>query len=296
MKVHPKSKNEYPAALDHFGFADVPWLEEVFGKNCRSIHPIRIPADDRDIYFPQELKAYRKSGLFCKSKDGVTATRVRDEKDDQGEAFLKERGLQVQVGEMYDLPCPDEMCPYYQNDYCQGVGRFLFLIPTAPRLGVYEISTKSINAMKQINDYLAMVDSLINPEKTSPRRICRVPFELKLVLNETTYQGKKKKNWIINLEFSGALADLEKYMVDPKGLPSGEVAIDPDDDPQPDDLFPKKAHVEEDPGKTVEATAEVIPPKKTVRKKPPATKAAPEEPPTPTDEDAPKGQSTFVDF
>ena len=155
-----KSGKEYPSALDHFNFTDAPDLLAMYGANCKEIDVI-IPNENVDAFFPQERKCYRSSGLFCRG-DGETATRVNvgpsDGKnskdipvgqplDPEGAAFIKSQGLKAGVGDMFSMPCAGEACHFTVDKFCKPIGRFLFIVPKTPRIGVFEISTTSFNSI-----------------------------------------------------------------------------------------------------------------------------------------------------
>jgi hypothetical protein len=252
-----KSGKEYPAALDYFNFVDVPELTEAFGEKCRIIYPIVFHSDNREDFFPQDLKAYRQSGLFCKSDDGEKAVRVRveDGKDQQGEQWLKEHNLVVKAGDMFEMDCPARNCDYYERKMCKGIGRLLFMIPGIPRLGVYEISTSSANGMVGINSYLDIIAG------ATDGRIQGVPFALKIGPHQATVEGKKKTVFIISIEYRGNFMDLERYKRIPKGaLPAYEGPSRKELDKEvPDDLFTGEAIEEKPPevGKE-EASVEAI--------------------------------------
>jgi len=122
-KVENKGGKDYPRALDHFLFTDVPEVEAMYGKECKEIFPVLLPSDDEDVFFPTARKAYGKLGLFCACSDGVTAHRVwvgngpdGKPKDPQGVAFAQENKLSLAEGELYELPCPGLACTYTERN------------------------------------------------------------------------------------------------------------------------------------------------------------------------------------
>lgn len=241
-----KDGREYPAALDHFNFSDVPFVEQVYGKNCRDLE-IMLPHEELDVFFPQARKAYRRSGLFCKCDDGETATRVRvgisdgagkvpkgQPMDPVGEAFLKETGEEVAIGDMFELPCPAEECPFTQQNFCKPIGRFLFLVPKVPRFGVYEISTTSFNSIVSLNSY---IDAIRN----AAGRVSMIPLKLRLVPKQAQVEGKAKTIHHLELVFEGSIQQLLAYSkrelpppLPKTALPSREEL----DKELPDDLVP----------------------------------------------------------
>jgi hypothetical protein len=215
-----KDGKAYPSALDHFNFVDAPGLEELYGKNCKEIE-IMLPNENPDAFFPQERKCYRTSGLFCRG-DGETATRVNiglsegdkmskaipkgQPLDPDGMSFIKEQGLKVDVGDMFDLPCPGEECPFTEKKLCRPIGRFLFLVPKAPHIGVYEISTTSYNSIIELNSSIDTIRGVAG-------RISMIPLRLRLIPREAKIPKSTMKKTIhhLVLEFSGSFADLAQY-------------------------------------------------------------------------------------
>ena len=218
-KINDKGK-EYPSALDHFNFEDAPELQAIYGDNCKTID-VMIPNENIDAFFPQERKCYRTSGLFCRG-DGETATRVnvgmsdgdKNSKavpkgqplDPSGMEFIKEQGLRLDVGDMFDMPCLGEECPFTQKKLCKPIGRFMFMVPRAQRVGVFEISTTSFNSIVELN-------SAIDTIRVIAGRISMIPLKLSLVPKETKVPKSTMKKTIHHLvmEFSGTIADLAQY-------------------------------------------------------------------------------------
>lgn len=218
-EVNKSGHGDHPVALDHFNFEDAPELVALFGENCKEID-IVLPNEKVDAFFPQERKAYRTMGLFCRG-DGETATRVHvgisDGKnskqvpvgkalDPEGMAFIQDQGLQVQVGDMFELPCTGEECPFTIQKFCKPIGRFLFLVPKAPRVGVYEISTTSYNSIVELNSSIDTVMGIAG-------RISMIPLKLKLVPKETMVPKTTMKKTIYHLvlEYAGTFASLAEY-------------------------------------------------------------------------------------
>jgi hypothetical protein len=190
---------EYPKALDYFSFRDVPELAELYGeKDCRSIPRIMLPSELEDEWFQTSWTAYGKStGIFCRSWDGVVATRTNmGENDPQGTNFIKDRGLQVADGEMFDMPCTGEECPYYIKKRCKKLGRLFFFVLDSPIYGVYEISTTSINSIRNVISAARAIVSTAG-------RITGIPLTLKLEPAEVAPEGRKKTVWVLNLRFEG---------------------------------------------------------------------------------------------
>lgn len=300
IRLGEKRKNErgaeYPAKLDHFNLKDAPAVEAIYGKNCKELD-IMIPVEDSEIFFSQQLKAYRLTGLFCRSNDGVTASRVRvgqaqedsnnrkkgDWLDPSGETFIKAQGLDVKIGEVFDLPCPGDDCAFKQNKMCRGIARFMFMIPKVPQFGVFEISTTSFNTIVELNSYIEAI-------RNAAGRVSMIPLKLRLVPKDVVVNGKKSGIFHLKLEYQGTVAQLREFVAT-KALPAPHpAAAMPEADPAdiPDDLVRSGgADLEEHLGGEVgepasdsfdpdaaraaaeEPPAEVVPPPPPAAQKPP---------------------------
>lgn len=232
-------RGEYPKAADHFIFTDVPELTQMFGDNCKEIRPVILPVDSEEEVFVTSLSAYGRSGLFCRCVDGERAIRVNvgpDEKtgkpkDPSGFAFIQEQGLNVEVGEMFDLPCPGRECSYYDRGVCKELGRLLIMLPDGPRFGVYEIATSSINSILNITSSIRAVQAAVG-------RIAGVPFALRLVPLQVQPEGKAKTVYVLELEALGSPRQLAAVG---RQLRAGSGALYALEAPTgvPDDLFPE---------------------------------------------------------
>lgn len=257
-------RGDHPVALDHFNFEDAPELIALFGNNCKEIDVI-LPNEKVDAFFPQERKAYRTSGLFCRG-DGENATRINvgisdgknsnkvpvgKELDPEGARFIREQGLQVQVGEMFDMPCLGEECPFTLQKFCKPIGRFLFIVPSAPRVGVYEISTTSYNSIVELN---SSIDTILG----IAGRISMIPLKLRLVPKDTNVPKTTMKKVIYHLvlEYAGTFAALAQYK-NVKEIPLDSLPTRRELDLEiPDDLVRKAgAALEEEIGPSKPAAA-----------------------------------------
>lgn len=229
-KRQSKSGKEYPAATDHFVFDDVPEVREKYGDECRELFPVMLPADDEEIWFPTSRSAYGKSGLFCRCSDGETALRVFRKEDAQGSAYLRSTGQTPREGELYELPCPGEACPYMERGYCRNLGRLFIILPDVPRFGVYEIATSSINSIRNVLGVARAVRSMLG-------RVAGVPFALKLEPLQVQPDGRAKTVWVLNLECRASLAQLASIGRRLRAG-GGPLALIEAPDDTPEDLYP----------------------------------------------------------
>lgn len=176
--------------------------------------------------------------------------------DEQGQAYITAQGLAVEPGEMFEMPCPGEDCPYFENKFCKNIGRLLFMLPNVPKFGVYEITTSSYNGIVNV---LSMARAI----KSQAGRLAGIPFALKLGPQQVQADGKAKTVHILQLEFRGSIFDLQKAN---RELAGGRVVAllpEPGED-VPEDLMPKGGGGLEEKltGKTAPAASTVAMPRR----------------------------------
>ena len=236
--VSERSGKEYPAALDHFNFRDVPEVAAVYAPNgepCRELFPVLLPDNDENVFFPTCRVAYRASGWWCRCSDGETATRFFSPNDAQGRAYLAEKGQQsIGEGQNYEIPCMGEECPYTKNDECSPLGRLFFILPTVPRFGVYEIATGSFNSIVNVTNFTRSMRNMAGT-------LSGLPFALLLKPLEVQPDGKKKTVYVLELQYRGSYAGLVKRAAQLQasgGRPLGLLQPTTFEDSVPDDLYP----------------------------------------------------------
>lgn len=236
---------EYPAALDHFNLADAPGLEGIIAKggDKPKALPVEFMSDKLDEAFFTSRSCYGKSsGLFCRCSDGVSATRVYvGDKDPQGHAFVQGQGLDVQDGDMFELPCDGPECPFFANGRCKNLGRLRFKVRGQPAFGFYEINTSSYNSIVDVGSVLSYVLTRVG-------RLMGIPFILRLIEHQAVVQGKAKKVHILQL-IPPQDEYLDRLRFKAAALPAA-APLDVVDD-VPDDLVPYGgAALDADLGKT----------------------------------------------
>ena len=278
-------KGEYPKEVDYF-VIDEPAKDaapqeresydrfrKVYGKEPKALE-IVIPDENADNVFPQAYKMYGKStGLKC-TGDGATANRV-------GSVYAETHGKKAPDGsvinplEYYEIECPGEECPFYQQKNCRLIANFQVMIPKVSMAGVYQIDTSSIHSIIGINsalDYVRMVcgriSMLIDRANWEPLLL------LKRVPKETHGSGKKEIHYPLTLELRADLERMRTLTTPARGV--GMIAP------------PAPTEVEEDQFPKVVKTCDTrITPTEVEEEQSPATpqnqpKAAPEAPrPTP---------------
>ncbi|HHV79063.1 MAG TPA: hypothetical protein GXX40_05555 [Firmicutes bacterium] len=206
VKVSTSKGTTYPKAVDYFVIPDE--LKPIYGEQPRDLE-IVFPVPDRELIFPQYLKAYGVSGLLCKG-DGEVAYRVNRD-----------------TGEIDEIACCPDECELYNAKKCRKVAHLQFMLPDAPGLGVYQIDTSSYHSIVNLNSCLDMIESAVG-------RVHMIPLQLSLREKQVQPDGIKKTVWVMHLTAKVSLRQLLKAVM-PKPTP---FALDkPDDSEAPWDLF-----------------------------------------------------------
>lgn len=251
-----KKEGKYPEKIDHFSFRDCPEVEAKYGSKCKVLPVVMFPTNDLETFFPTARKAYRKSGLFCSSHDGVNANRThvgwlmeKDGKgnpttkpkledgkkipmDPQGYEWMAENDLldangepKVEVGDFFEMDCPGEECSWWKRDLCKRNGRLFFVLPEVRQDGCYEIATSSVNSILDVYSAIKFI-------QLRGVSIAWLPFELHLIPKKAA----KGTIYTLKLEFKGDLNALASGRRAIARIP--EKAPETQPDPTPDDLAP----------------------------------------------------------
>lgn len=195
IKVANAKGTEYPQAVEYF--VCPPEVQTVYGEKPKSLR-IYFPIEDDTVFASQFYRAYSASrGLICKG-DGETAYRLCDINNetfptpDTKETALKE------------IACEGKDCEHYGKK-CTEVMNLQFLLPDVPGLGVWQLDTGSVNAIKNVNSTLELIRSIVG-------RVAMVPLDLVIAPLEVTADGKKKIVHIINIKLNKTLLELRASM------------------------------------------------------------------------------------
>ncbi len=215
-KISEKSGKEYPAEVDYFILdPQTPSelenerlkqeFDKLYGEKPKSIR-IMFPVASSDVYFPQFYKRYGSStALKCKG-DGEIASCTRPE-------FAE--GLKILGNDEMGLTkvrCDGKECPYLKNRECATVGTLQILLPEMPGAGVWQITTGSFHSIVNLN-------SCIDYIKTVCGRAHMIPLTLERREQETAFEGKKSKHYILHINMDFKLVELQKYaMIDPSKI------------------------------------------------------------------------------
>jgi hypothetical protein len=231
IKTQNDKGTPYPKAVDYFVCNPdqstpehaAKAFHEVYGDKPRKLD-IMIPSENKDEYFAQWYLRYGSgSGLLCKG-DGEKAVEVNKE-----------------TGEMHEHECNPETCPWAQKNHCKAIGKFQFMLPRVPGLGVWQIDTGSYNSIVNLNSAIDFIGRLTGG------RIAGLPLQLIVVPKEVQVEGRKKVVYVmdLNTEFA-SLGNL----IAAAQKPLQELLLPPIDlDEKPEELYPDtiEAEIDEQP-------------------------------------------------
>lgn len=251
IKVEPPDKNPYPRATDYFVVED--GIKEYVGEKPKTLE-IMFPVDDAEVFAPQFLKCYSfTQGLICRG-DGVKAVRKVDvDTGDIASHVTREWVFK-------EFTCDPESCPQAVGDpefgikpQCRRVMNLLFVMPTVPGLGVWQLDTSSFHSIVNVNSCLDVIRGLCG-------RIYGIPLTLSLEPREVSPPGIKKKTvHILHVRSNLKLADLQKIAARP-AVKALMPAVEEEE--APEDLFPEQVLVK------AEAAEEAPPAEPTEEKTP----------------------------
>src|SRR3990167_4687786 len=167
-------------------FVVPPEVARVYGEKPTELD-ILLPANDREIIFPQAYEFYGASkGLKC-TGDGERAMRYDET-----------------IKSMQPVECP---CELLEQKKCSQKGHLMFILPKVNIGGVYQIDTGSYNSIVDINSSLDYVISLVGRFALVSLRLIREP-------RETYHNGKKQTHHTMRIELSGNINHLNALKED----------------------------------------------------------------------------------
>ena len=196
-------RKEYPKETDYF--VCPPEVQAILGSEPKELD-IVFPVESQAVIFSRAYKLYAGPTLMCKG-NGVTALRVA--------GYLKDQAKTVQGPSpadphaMVEIPCP---CPLLQKNEkgrsdCNAVGMLSFMIPKVSIAGVFQIDVKGISSTKNVLAGLAMARSWMG-------KVAMIPFKLKRVPEQGTYQGRSTTHYILRLEHQVSYEQIQKVRGD----------------------------------------------------------------------------------
>ena len=108
-------------------------------------------------------------------------------------------------GELVEIECPGQDCPWYEKKHCRHVMNLQFIIPQLISEGIFQIDTSSYHSIINFNSSWEYVRALTGG------KISMIPLILRLVPKEVSPDGKKKIVHVLELKLAQrmGLADLQ---------------------------------------------------------------------------------------
>jgi hypothetical protein len=216
VMVQPAQGKPYPRATDFFVVPDS--VQKVYGEKPRALG-IMLPSDSPDEVFPQELKAYKASGLFC-AGDNRVAKRWHE-------------------GRLVERPCPCEML---DSGECQPTATLNVMLYRVAGLGVWQLTVRQEAAIIEINTTLEKFTTMFGGLRG-------IPFVLRLEQVQRQRYDEKTKAMVKVMVWTPKIdteMTLEEIFTSRKALGAGVDRL----------MLPAMGEIEEDdhPVTTSEAT------------------------------------------
>lgn len=154
---------EYPASVDHF-LCDDEDFNRVCGPQPKRIE-ILLPFEEPEANFSTGLEQWAGQMLVCYSKDEKAGqypvawrkrTMKKGEKDINLLADFHVVTDRVVGQDRAGVHCLSRDCPVLKRKECKPMGRLQFFLPGVdPARGVYQVDTKSWNAIERIEGLLS---------------------------------------------------------------------------------------------------------------------------------------------
>jgi hypothetical protein len=214
-------KNPYPQATDYFVVP--PTITEYVGQKPRTL-TIMFPSDNPEDFAPQYLKCYSYSQkLVCKG-NGVTCRRKVDTLTGDFASHTTDEWVFQD-----ELPCDPDECPKYQAKQCRRVMNLMFIMPSVPGLGLWQLDTTSIYSIININSSVDLIKQVCGG------RIRMIPLTLSLEPQEVEPLGEKRKIvHILHLRSDIKLSDTQRLL---RKKPEEVLLPEIDEEEVPSDLF-----------------------------------------------------------
>jgi len=166
-KIHLGFKNDKgrPQSTDYFVCTDE--VKAVLGDKPQSLG-IMFFSDDKEEFMPYFYKKYGNKQLMCRG----------DGKDCR---IFKGFDEATKLEKWIDGPCDRETCPAAQgnNPQCSMVLNLKFIIPKVNKTAYYQLDTRSINTLKNVQGAVDMLKQVTG-------QIAWIPMILTVVMEKTS--------------------------------------------------------------------------------------------------------------
>ena len=204
-KVEMGEGKSRPKAADHFVVPPdyIEAFTELYGEKPKELDII-FPSEMDEQFASQWLKGYsRTRGLVCKG-DGKTADRMVPVDPKTGELGddIADRNAKA-VSWTTGIKCAHKECSYYKGKQCREIMCLQFMLPDIEGLGVWQISTSSINSIINVNSCIAFLRTLTGG------KIGGIPLKLTIEPQPVTPpDGKTKTVYVLHLRHQGRLSEI----------------------------------------------------------------------------------------
>ena len=202
-----------PVPTDHFVCPDE--VKKVFGEKPKELH-IMFPNENREQWASQYLQCYSESGNLVCSGTGDKALSKFE---------IKSSEMKEATPLLFEVPCNPSTCSFYQQGDCRKVMNLRFLLPDCPGFGVYQLDTGSFYSMRNINDFLNLLENVC-------QRVSMIPLTLQLVEQPVRPDGNEKIAYVLKLTSDMSLVEAQKF----SQIPPGKALLPPPDFERPDDV------------------------------------------------------------
>ena len=219
-KISSRGK-EYPSEVNYFVVP--PEVAAVYGENPKELHII-FPSEDVEMVAPRAYRWYGSKILKCKG-NGEVALCYRSELTD-GHKLLSGENESGDKHEQVGVKCP---CPLLKSKECSIVLDLMVMLPRVSLGGVYQISTRSINNIRRVDDYLSFLQQTFG-------RFAKLPIRLTREMAETPYINEKDeritgKHWLLKFDLIANMQEAQQFLVDDKKmLTDGLLIAEPQDE------------------------------------------------------------------
>jgi len=234
----------YPKDVDYFVVP--PEVAEKYGEKPTELD-VLIPCNDPNMFFPQSLKCYRGSKLWCRG-NGQEATRIN-----------------MDTGEMISVECP---CEHYHGNEkpaepkCFERANLMVILPKVGMGGCYQCDTGSVTNIIEINSAIEWIRGMTGRVAFVPLKLKRVPRQMQVT--EAGGKVRTVTKALLKLEFEGnimeiaALRQADIISIEGGGHPKALIPPRPIDDGE--DISPGAVIEEEEPfGEEGDESASEIP-------------------------------------
>lgn len=211
-KVAGQGAREHPQDCDHFVLDSCPpEVEAVYGKDPKKLVGMFL-SDNPEVNFSTALEAWKDPGRAARDRgvDGVLWCRSDGEKarrlllrgaqgqplDPQAEAIIARmpEANRPAAGQRFDMACPYQECPVYQDRGCFELARLNFVLPEVTWRGTFQIETKSYWAFQGVGQFFAYL-TLVNGG-----RLRGIPFEISRREQLCNVEGRNVVKYVLHLE------------------------------------------------------------------------------------------------